>query len=104
MDFTFVTLVLSVGLIFGAYFFYCRLEELVENRIAERFDIIEGGCDEWMNIVREDRDALKSSIEKCKVELIKLKDEVDMLKEQKKEIPKPIRKLPLKTSSKLDHE
>lgn len=98
MDFTFVALILSTGLFIGAYFFYVQLNSSFDQKCDAMMHHVEDLFDDMRSFIIEDLSVIKTSLEKCKIEIVKLKDEIDILKEQKKESIKPMRKLPLKSS------
>jgi len=97
MDFTFVILALSIGLFIGSYFFYCQIDEKCDDTVSDLKHLVIGDHDRIKEI-------LKDFLEKHRVEITKIKDEIDILKEQSKEAPKPLRKLPLKSNEKASDE
>jgi len=103
MDFTFVILDISVVLFIGSYFFYCQIDTCIAQKCDAMMHNIDSLSYQW-KILIEDRPIIESSFEKCRVEINKIKDEIDILKEQPKETPKPLRKLPLKSNEKASDE
>ena len=104
MDFTFVILALSIGLFIGSYFFYCQIDEKFDDIVHN----IDADFTDLKQLVIEDHERIKESLkdflEKHRVEINKIKDELDALKEQPKESHKTLRKLPLKSNEKASDE
>lgn len=98
MDFTFVTLILSTGLFIGSYFFYVQLNGSIDQKCDAMMHHVEDLFDDNKLLLFEDFSIIKNFLEKCKIDIDKLKEEIKILKEQKEKAPRPMRKLPLKSS------
>lgn len=81
MDFTFLMFVLSAGVLIGSYFVYWHIENLITDRNVSLMHDMESLFSGWRHLIREDIDLVRESLEKCKVECSKMKNDMEYIKE-----------------------
>lgn len=103
MDFTFLMFVLSAGFLIGSYFLYWHIESVISSQCEKNMRGMETLCNGLRASLQEDFNAVRESLEKCRVSCSTLKSDIDALKAKLEEpkVFKPARKTTMKLKEKI---